>query len=78
MLFWDVIYLYMMQNGENNRRSVTLKPNGFPVAFSQPDNSLKWSNSSTTQFIGTFSSGLNAIINVEIIGCAELSLICPL
>jgi hypothetical protein len=62
--FGDVIYLYMMQNGENNRRSVTLKPNGFPVAFSQPDNSLKWSNSSTTQFIGTFSSGLNAIINV--------------
>jgi hypothetical protein len=65
----------MMQNGENNRRSVTLKPNG--CAFSQPDNSLKWSNSSTTQFIGTFSSGLNAIINVEIID-VELSLICPL
>jgi uncharacterized protein (TIGR02145 family) len=62
--FGDVIYLYMMQNGENNRRTVTLKPNGFPVAFSETDNSLKWSADNTTQFIGTFNSGLNTIINV--------------
>jgi hypothetical protein len=62
--FGDVIYLYMMQNGENNPRTVTLKPNGFPVAFSQADNSLKFSADNSTQFIGTFNSGLNTIINV--------------
>jgi hypothetical protein len=61
--FGDVIYIYMMQN-ENNRRPVTLKPNGFPVAFSQLDNGLKWSNMNTTQFIGTFNSGLNTIVHV--------------
>ena len=62
--FGDVIYLYMMQN-ENNVRKVTLKPNGFPVAFSQyADNTLKWSSSNSTQFIGRFKSGLNTIINV--------------
>jgi hypothetical protein len=62
--FGDVIYVYMMQNNISSGRPVILKPNGFPVAYSQTDNSLKWSSSSTTQFIGTFDPGLNTIINV--------------
>jgi uncharacterized protein (TIGR02145 family) len=60
----DVIYIYMMQNPDKQRK-VTLKPNGFPVAFSKyEDNELKSSISNTIQFVGVFKSGLNTIINV--------------
>jgi hypothetical protein len=60
----DVIYIYMMQNPDKERK-VTLKPNGFPVAFSKyEDNELKSSISNTIQFVGVFKSGLNTIINV--------------
>ncbi len=62
--FGDVIYIYMMQNPDKQRK-VTLKPNGFPIAFSKfENNELIWSSANTTQFVGVFKSGLNTIVNV--------------
>jgi hypothetical protein len=62
--FGDVIYVYMMQNPDKQRK-VTLKPNGFPIAFSKfENNELIWSSANTTQFVGVFKSGLNTIVNV--------------